>query len=416
MPRDCRSVLRAFLLANLALLALASVASARRTNAPSASTGSATSIASASATLNGAVNPRGLATTYHFQYGPSTSFGYTTASVSAGAGTSSINVSAPVTGLSAGTQYHFRLVASSSAGTSYGSDLNFTTTASSATTTTTTTTPTTTTTTATTTTTTASTTTTTSQTTSSAGGSGSVPEAHPQTGWVAPGSTPLSDAQAAGLVTHEPDRRPANAGANSYVPTDAQLQAFHSATRSDGSLADSANTLRKYVTGRPGLSNPSTDDLIQWTAHKWGIPEDWIRAQMVIESSWNQTAMGDRTTVSTSWYSLYPAQAQISGTSDVYQSMGVPQIRWAPDGSQSPGTEPLRWQSTAFALDYLGAQLRWYYDGDCSWCGTGYSSGQQWNSIGAWYEPYPWNNSGQAWYIQQVQSALASRTWASSTF
>ncbi|MFL5828989.1 MAG: hypothetical protein ACJ76X_03655 [Solirubrobacteraceae bacterium] len=241
-----------------------------------------------------------------------------------------------------------------------------------------------------------------------------VAEAHPQAGWVAPGTTPLSDAQAAGLVTHEPETRPANANANRYVPTDAQLQAFHSATRSDGTLADSANTLRKYVTGRPGLSNPSTDDLIQWTAHKWGIPEDWIRAQMVIESSWNQTALGDRSVIVTNWASLYPGQAHISGSADVYQSMGLPQIRWAPDGSQSPGTEPLRWQSTAFALDYLGAQLRWYYDGDCSWCGTGYSSGQQWNSIGAWYEPYPWNNGQQQAYIRKVQAALATRRWTTS--
>jgi hypothetical protein len=237
-----------------------------------------------------------------------------------------------------------------------------------------------------------------------------VSELNPQTTWVAPGTTPLSDSAAAALVTHEPETRPGNVTANDYVPTSAQLQAFYSAVKPSGVTVVQNNPSDAYVTGRPGLSNPSTDDLIQWAAHKWGIPEDWLRAEMVLESGWNQSGLGDLTTVSSGWYSLYPPQAQAS-SSQVYQSMGISQIRWAPDGSDSTGTEPLRWESTAFALDYLAATIRWYYDGDCSWCGSGYSAGQQWNSVGAWYEPYPWNNSGQQWYAQQVQSALANRTW-----
>jgi hypothetical protein len=237
-----------------------------------------------------------------------------------------------------------------------------------------------------------------------------------QTTWAPPGTPPLSDALAAACVVHQPETRPGNVQYNDYVPTDAQLQAFHSALRDDGQLADAVVTERKDVSGRPGLTNPSTDDLIQWVAHKWGIPEDWIRAQMTVESWWKQSVLGDRATVSSSWYSLYPPQAQVAGTSDVFESMGISQVKWRPDGSDGPGTEPLRWQSTAFALDLVAARIRWFYNGECSWCAPNYSAGQAWNSIGGWYEPNPWGNSGQASYIAKVQNDLAGRVWAQPGF
>ena len=100
------------------------VAAASATPAPAVTTRAATSITSTSARLNGSVNPHGLATTYYFEYGPSTSYGSKTATAGAGAGKSAISVSATATGLGAGV-YHFRLAASSSAGTTFGSDLTF---------------------------------------------------------------------------------------------------------------------------------------------------------------------------------------------------------------------------------------------------------------------------------------------------
>jgi chitodextrinase len=246
--------------------------------------------------------------------------------------------------------------------------------------------------------------------------SSACPNPGPQTTWTAPGTPPLTDAQAAACVVHQPETRPNNVQYDTYVPTDAELQAFHTATDDTGSLADSNIPERKAVTGRDGLSNPSTDDLIQWTAHKWGIPEDWIRAQMAVESWWNQTSLGDRATVSSSWYTLYPPQARVAGTSDVYETMGMSQIKWRPDGSVDAGTEPLRWESTAFAMDYYGAEIRYFYNGDCSWCGSGYSAGQQWPSIGAWFEPLPWGNSSAQGYIANVQNDLANRVWAQPGF
>lgn len=237
-----------------------------------------------------------------------------------------------------------------------------------------------------------------------------------RTTWSPVGASPLSDAQAAALVTRTPEIRPANASPNRYVPTDGELYQFRTATTRDGRTSVQANPLIRHVTGRPSLSNPTTAELIQWTAHKWGIPEDWIRAQMAIESWWNQSQRGDRKTVSSTAYWQYPAQARLAGTRNVFQSMGVMQIKWRPDGSTHPGTEPLRWKSTAFNLDYYAATIRYYYDGLCRWCGRGYSAGQASASIGAWYSPYPWNNAGARGYAERMRSYLYKRVWERRRF
>lgn len=100
---------------------------------PAVTTGSAGELTSTSATLTGTVNTFGAATTYWFEYGTTTAYGAKTAEASlpaapgqpASATTSS--VSAAVAGLSPSTAYHYRLVAKNAGGTTYGSDMTFTT-------------------------------------------------------------------------------------------------------------------------------------------------------------------------------------------------------------------------------------------------------------------------------------------------
>ncbi len=234
--------------------------------------------------------------------------------------------------------------------------------------------------------------------------------------WSAPGTPPLSDRQAAALVVDQPEQRPGNAAANHYIPTNAQLAAFHAARDSEGQTTSQFNPLFADVTGRPGLVHPSTDDLIQWVSHKWGIPTDWIRAQVDYESGWHQTERGDMSSVSRDWYARYPPFSRIPGGTSVYESLGIAQVKWTPSGSVGAGTEPLRWKSTAFNLDYYAATLRFYYDGDCHWCSAGYGPGQAWNAIGAWYEPQPWINRFARHYIEVVQGRLADRNWAQPGF
>jgi hypothetical protein len=92
---------------------------------PSVTTGRATNVAKNSATLNGTVNPNGIATTYYFQWGLTSAYGNTTSTQSAGSGVSNVAVSADLTGLTPKTTYHYRLVATNSFGTSYGVDMTF---------------------------------------------------------------------------------------------------------------------------------------------------------------------------------------------------------------------------------------------------------------------------------------------------
>jgi len=96
---------------------------------PSATTQAASSVLFSQATLNGSVTPNDATTTVTFEYGLTTSYGSTIAATpgTLAAGTTASAVSANLTGLTAGTTYHYRVVATSSAGTSYGADRTFTT-------------------------------------------------------------------------------------------------------------------------------------------------------------------------------------------------------------------------------------------------------------------------------------------------
>jgi outer membrane protein assembly factor BamB len=96
------------------------------TGLPVVTTNPASLIASFSATLNGSLDPHGLNTTVYFQYGTTTSYGLTTPMQSK-TGNTYQSVAANISGIAASTIYHFRIVATNSAGTSYGSDKTFTT-------------------------------------------------------------------------------------------------------------------------------------------------------------------------------------------------------------------------------------------------------------------------------------------------
>src|SRR5580704_3240979 len=96
-------------------------------SAPAAITGAVSAVTAAGATLNGTVNANGLSTSWSFEYGATTSYGSQTAPQSLGSGTTDTAVSVNLTGLAGGTTYHYRLDATSSAGTTDGSDGIFTT-------------------------------------------------------------------------------------------------------------------------------------------------------------------------------------------------------------------------------------------------------------------------------------------------
>jgi len=93
--------------------------------APAVTMGAASQVSYAGAVLSGTVNPRGGATTYYFQYGPTRAYGLQTPVAGAGSGTVAVPVSATLAGLAPVTVYHFRLVALNSAGAISGADRTF---------------------------------------------------------------------------------------------------------------------------------------------------------------------------------------------------------------------------------------------------------------------------------------------------
>jgi sugar lactone lactonase YvrE len=84
-------------------------------------------VKSLTATLSGELSPSTVPVTYHFQYGTGTSYGSTTGPNTLPPSSTSQAVHANVRGLVPGTVYHYRLVATTPSGTSYGQDQTLTT-------------------------------------------------------------------------------------------------------------------------------------------------------------------------------------------------------------------------------------------------------------------------------------------------
>ena len=88
----------------------------------------ATDITISSATLNGSVNPNFLPTSITIEWG--TDYGYgnlITPTPNSLSGSTSVNVSATLSGLSEGTKYYYRITATNELGTTYGIGFTFTT-------------------------------------------------------------------------------------------------------------------------------------------------------------------------------------------------------------------------------------------------------------------------------------------------
>jgi hypothetical protein len=200
------------------------------------------------------------------------------------------------------------------------------------------------------------------------------------------GSAPLSDAEAAARVRRSSwEPRPGNYTPNHRVPTSTELADFRSLNAAPAWYKDK-------VTGN---FTGTTDEIIQWAAHKWGIDEDLFRAAAVQESWWHMSAVGD------------------GGL-----SFGLMQIK----STVSKGTYPLSKLSTAFNADYYAASFRYYYDGAATWLnspccfsGTTYKAGDVWGSVGAWFAGR-WYTAGAVDYINAVKGRLVNRTWSQAGF
>jgi streptogramin lyase len=98
---------------------------------PAVSAGSAKHLTGANVTLAGSVQPNEWATTYHFEYGTSTSYGHTApvpdASLKSATSAEEVQQTVSLAGLAPppGGTWHYRLVATNAGGTTFGEDHTF---------------------------------------------------------------------------------------------------------------------------------------------------------------------------------------------------------------------------------------------------------------------------------------------------
>ena len=109
------------------LMSAAATASSVKAAAPTATTLAASNVTSTTVTLNGSVNPGGLATTTWFQWNPPDGDSNTILGI--GSGTTAVALHANITGLMPSTAYSFQVYAWNSKGQKNGALMKFTTSA-----------------------------------------------------------------------------------------------------------------------------------------------------------------------------------------------------------------------------------------------------------------------------------------------
>ena len=194
---------------------------------------------------------------------------------------------------------------------------------------------------------------------------------------------PLSSKKAATKVKRSNwEPRPENADENHRVPKRKLLKAWQ---------ARSEMPYAKFVNGR---FKGTTDDIIEWSARKWGLDAELLRAVAVVESWWRMSAVGDNG-----------------------DSFGLYQVRrpyhcW--------DECPIARRFTAFNADYYGGIIRAYFDGQMGWLNTvergkDYAPGRHLGQrrrlvLGPLVHP------AEPGLHRVVQQRLAERTWLQGDF
>jgi hypothetical protein len=183
-----------------------------------------------------------------------------------------------------------------------------------------------------------------------------------------------------------------------------------------------------------GQFTGTTDEIFQWAACKWGLSDNLLRAIAARESTWYQ-------------YETYPSGRCVDtyGCGDLFsepspateeycsalarygydyrpdlgpglcpQTFSIVGLKsWeAPSWGVMPGNQngtfPFNRDSTAFAVDYLSAQLRGCVEGWEHWLTR--KRGDIWGCVGAWNSG-DWHSATAARYIARVRAEIAAHRW-----
>ena len=225
-------------------------------------------------------------------------------------------------------------------------------------------------------------------------------------------------------IPYETEMVPNNQTTNHTMPTGSQLSEY----AANGYAANVYGG--KWAFARvTGQYTGTTDMIIRWTACKWGIDEDVVRAQTTSEHwSWDETtAHGDkRTTYSQCVNGNFTSLWNYQCPNCCYQSWS----NWQSKVYYDWQTWPMMATSTAFGADYRYADQRACMNGDLaqyfakkpSYNGHTYAGDIAggnlntilWGCIGAHYSGnwYDGNStSGAIWYINYVKGVLARKDW-----
>lgn len=225
-----------------------------------------------------------------------------------------------------------------------------------------------------------------------------------------PGASLPSEGECAARIHHSSwEPRPDNTTANHSVPTAQQIAQLTPWDESIG-VDPKADALRKQITGN---FTGTTDEILQWVACKWGIDENIVRAEAIVESYWHQSQLGDYT----SNRNLCPP-----GTWDgkgCYQSYGILQLKYY----YFQSAWPMSREDTAFNAEYVYGVIRTCYEGWTSYLNNltplagypRYHAGDIWGCLGRWYSG-GWYSQGAINYINEVKSVLAQNEWLKPGF
>jgi hypothetical protein len=221
-----------------------------------------------------------------------------------------------------------------------------------------------------------------------------------------------SDAKAAAMVhlsTWEP--RKDNTRYNHTIPTHLRLQSADAAAHAYDPRWE------KYISRRiTGNFAGTTDEIIQWAAAKWGLPDNLLRVVAYMESNWHQSNHGDYVHDRANCppgYNRLPCPV-------TFGIVGTKSTSW-------PGIFPWNRDSTAAALDVLGGWLRGCYNGWVWWLRDhgnrslgAYHAGDLWGCVGAWYSGNwhdgPVSGPGGESYILRTRSWYKLRPWLGPRF
>jgi hypothetical protein len=160
----------------------------------------------------------------------------------------------------------------------------------------------------------------------------------------------------------------------------------------------------------------TTDEIFQWAAAKWGLPDNLLRTIAYLESGWHQSNFGDY---------VHDAAKCLPG----YKKLPCP-VTFGIVGTKStswPGVFPWNRDSTAAAVDVLGGWLRGCYEGWVRWLRDhgsrsreSYHAGDIWGCVGAWYSG-DWHDGpaagpGGESYLLRAQYWEKFRPWLRRRF